>query len=71
MTLVFVETDETGQVVLTSAEAVTFARTNAEALTALAAPLPAEQPSGHSATQGEVAQRPRVAQMKASGWRLP
>ncbi|RCS84664.1 hypothetical protein [Brevibacterium aurantiacum] len=58
MTLVFVETDETGQVVLTSAEAVTFARTNAEALTALAAPLPAEQPSGHSATQGEVAQRP-------------
>ena len=52
MTLVFVETDGTGQVVLTSAEAVTFARTNAEALTALAAPLPAEQPSGHSATPG-------------------
>ncbi|GAA1554679.1 electron transfer flavoprotein subunit alpha/FixB family protein [Brevibacterium picturae] len=32
MTLIFVETDDTGQVALTSAEAVTFARTNAGAL---------------------------------------
>ena len=32
MTLVFVETDESGQVALTSAEALTFARTNADVL---------------------------------------
>ncbi|MDN5807283.1 MAG: electron transfer flavoprotein subunit alpha/FixB family protein [Brevibacterium sp.] len=58
MTLVFVETDEAGQVALTSAEAVTFARTNAETLATLATSLPAGQPSGRSATQGNVAQRP-------------
>ena len=52
MTLVFVETDENAQVELTSAEAITFARTNAEVLAALAEPLPTEQPSGHSATSG-------------------
>ena len=35
MTLVFVETDDSGQVQLTSAEALTFARTNAEVLAGL------------------------------------
>lgn len=57
MTLIFVETDDTGQLALTSAEAVTFARTNAEVLAQLAGAQP-ELPSGHSATPGGVAQRP-------------
>lgn len=51
MTLVFVETDESGQVTLTSAEAVTFARTNASAL------LP-QLPDGAPDTSREVAAPP-------------
>lgn len=58
MTLVFVETDESGQVQLTSAEALTFARTNAEVLAGLVG-SPSEQPPGRSATSVQVAQRPQ------------
>ncbi|GAA1855131.1 electron transfer flavoprotein subunit alpha/FixB family protein [Brevibacterium marinum] len=66
MTLVFVETDETGQVALTSAEAVTFARTNAAALARMAG-SPSEQPSGASATSGGVAQRPEGSSEEGLG----
>lgn len=58
MTLVFVETDEGGQVQLTSAEALTFARTNADVLAGLVG-SPSEQPPGRSATSVQVAQRPQ------------
>jgi electron transfer flavoprotein alpha subunit len=51
MTLVFVETDETGAVQLTSAEAVTFARTHAATLTSLL-------PDGGAATSREVSGTP-------------
>ena len=57
MTLVFVEVDDSGAVALTSAEAITFARTNAEVLAGLAG-SPPEQPSGAAATSSGVAQRP-------------
>lgn len=56
MTLVCVETDAAGEVQLTSAEAITFARTNAEALAR--ATHPPQQPSGRSAPRGEVAEHP-------------
>lgn len=65
MTLVYVETDESGQVALTSAEAVTFARTHAEILAADSSST--EQPSGRSATPGQVAQRPEGCSAGTAG----
>lgn len=57
MILVYVETDAAGQVQLTSAEALTFARTNAEVLTRLATSLP-QLPDGVPATSRHVAETP-------------
>ncbi|AZT92098.1 MULTISPECIES: electron transfer flavoprotein subunit alpha/FixB family protein [Brevibacterium] len=55
MTLVYVETDENAQVQLTSAEAITFARTNADVL---AATTPTQLPGGAPDTSREVAGPP-------------